>query len=68
MHPALLHLVEQTATTIRDICDELEVDLLDPRVHLAVHAVCLTILQPATKASIETQVLVDAWREAVRIR
>jgi len=68
MHPALLHLTEQLAAHVRDICDELGVDLSDPRVHLAVHAFALTLLQPAAKASLESQILVEAWREAVTIR
>ena len=67
-HPALIHLVEQTSANVRNICESLEVDLLNAQVHLAVHAMCLTLLQPGAKPSIETQVLVDAWREAVRVR
>ena len=65
-HPALIHLVEQTSANVRNICDSLEVDLLNDQVHLAVHAMCLTLLE--SNPSIQTQVLVDAWREAVRVR
>ena len=68
MHPALVHVTEQVGASVRDICSELGVDLSDPQVHLAVHAMCLTFLQPGVKASIESQVLVEAWREAVAIR
>ena len=62
----MIHQVEQLAANVRGVCEILEVDLSDVQAQRAVFA--LTTMVLAAECSPTTRVLVEAWREAVRVR
>lgn len=63
--------VDRTAAALRDICDDFEVDLLDPKIRKAIDTVVLVFSTQSACLGLVDQMQVltfcDAWKEAIRV-